>query len=312
MTPMTPARSHTPPHVHARALAPLVALVLAALLGMMLGACAKRGPQSVRPPRIPAAPPVADSVTVGLWHLDERGGTHCTDSSPFRNYGTAGPETRIEFGRYKSARGFTATAQSFVFVPYNPVMESPRGFTVEAWVFLNDYSRYELSGIAMRWTPTPNQQSWLLGVVGQKLPSGTTTTPSPGMFNAEVVGIPSGRLIFAFSPELAAGTQSFASTSTFPLRRWVHVAASVDGEIVRIFIDGRLDVQVAIANGIRRSDAPLVVGNVIDPRRLTDFASDLRQDPANLPLPWYALNGTVDELRISNVARQVFESADLR
>ena len=81
---------------------------------------------------------------------------------------------------------------------------------------------------------------------------------------------------------------------------------------MRLFIDGRLDVQVAIANGIARSSAPLVVGNALDPRRLTDFGGDLRQDPGNLPLPFYALNGLVDELRLSNVARQVFESADLR
>jgi hypothetical protein len=96
------------------------------------------------------------------------------------------------------------------------------------------------------------------------------------------------------------------------MRTWVHVAASVDGEVVRLFINGRLDVQVAIANAIHRSTAPLVVGNALDPRLLTDFGGDLRQDPANLPLPYYALNGIVDELRLSNVARKSFESADMR
>jgi hypothetical protein len=118
--------------------------------------------------------------------------------------------------------------------------------------------------------------------------------------------------VFAFRPELAAGAQSFASTATLPMRTWVHVAASVDGEVVRLFINGRLDVQVAIANAIHRSTAPLVVGNALDPRLLTDFGGDLRQDPANLPLPYYALNGIVDELRLSNVARKSFESADMR
>ena len=176
-----------------------------------------------------------------------------------------------------------------MFIPYNPVMESPRGFTVEAWVYLNDYSRYELSGIAMRWTPVPNEQSWLLGVVGAKLGPPTITTSSPGWFNQEVATFNTGHILFAFRPELAAGTQSFSSTAIVPKQRWVHVAASVDGEVVRIFIDGRLDVQVAIANGIHRSSAPLVVGNALDPRLLTEFGSDLRQDPANLPLPFYAL-----------------------
>lgn len=286
--------------------------LLSALLAASLGACAKHGPRALQAPAAPARAPEADSVTVGLWHFDERAGTHATDSSPFRNYGTAGPETRIEFGRYRSARGFTATSQSFVYVPYNPVMESPRGFTVEAWVYLNDLSHYELSGIAMRWSPVPNEQSWLLGVVGQKLVPPTVPEPSPGWFDSEVATLDTGHLVFAFRPELAAGTHSFQSAVALPMRRWVHVAASVDGEVVRVYIDGRLDVQVAIANGIHRSDAPLVVGNALDPRKLTDFGSDLRQDPNNLPLPFYALNGIVDELRLSSTARQSFESADLR
>jgi hypothetical protein len=283
-----------------------------ALLVLSVGACAKHGPHGMRPPVQPAAPPRADSVTVGLWHFDERAGTHVGDASPFQLSGTSGPDTRAEFGRYKGARAFTATAQSFVFIPYNPVMESPRGFTVESWVYLNDISDFELSGIAMRWTPVPNEQSWLLGVVGRRLGPPTITISSPGWFDSEVATLTEGHLVFAFRPELAAGTQSFQSSATLPLGRWVHVAASVDGEVVRLFIDGRLDVQVAIANGIHRSSAALIVGNALDPRKLTDFGSDLRLDPNNLPLPYYALNGVVDELRLSNVARQSFESADLR
>jgi hypothetical protein len=282
------------------------------LLAVGLGACAKHGPHGMRAPALAPSPPVADSVTVGLWRFDERAGIHVADSSPFQLSGTVGPDTRLDFGRFKSARTFTATAQSWVFIPYNPVMESPRGFTVDAWVYLNDYSSYELSGIAMRWTPVPNEQSWLLGVVGNKLGPPTITTSSPGWFTNEVATFTAGHLVFAFRPELAAGTQSFASTATLPLRQWLHLAASVDGEVVRLYIDGRLDVQVAIANGIHRSTAPLVVGNALDPRLLTEFGGDLRQDPANLPLPYYALNGSVDELRLSNVARQHFESADLR
>jgi hypothetical protein len=290
------------------AVRPLLMLSLAALLG----ACMKHGPHALRAPAQPAAPPLVDSVTVGLWRFDEHGGSRVSDSSPFRLSGSAGPDTRTQFGRYKSAREFTATAQSFVFIPYNPVMESPRGFTVEAWLYLNAYSRYELSGIAMRWTPVPNEQSWLLGVVGEKLGEPTLTVASPGWFDNEVATLATGHLAFAFRPELAAGTQSFQSNVTVPLGRWVHVAASVDGEVVRLFIDGRLDTQVAIANGIHVSSAPLIVGNALDPRRLTDFGSDLRQDPNDLPLPFYALNGIVDELRLSNVARHAFESADLR
>jgi hypothetical protein len=278
---------------------------------LLLASCGRNGePKPATPPPAPAVPPEADSVTVALWRFDERAGNSLSDSSPFRLMATAGPEARIEFGRYRNARSFTATAQSFAIAPYNPIMESPRGFSIECWLYLRDYSRYELSVIAARWTPVPNEQSWVFGVVGRKI--GSATTPSPGWFAGEVIALSSGRLMFSFTPELAAGTQSFMSTTTLPLDRWVHVAATLDGEIVKLFVDGRLDSQAAIVNGIRRSTAPLVIGNVLDTRRLTEFGSDLRQDPSNSLLPFYALNGTLDELRLSNVARIRFESADLR
>ena len=285
----------------------------AALALLVAASCGRHGngePKSAAPPPSASMPPAVDSVTVGLWRFDDRVGTEVLDASPFRLNGVAGPDARIEFGRYQNARTFTATSQSFVFVPYNPVMESPRGFTVEAWVFVNDLTRYELSAIAMRWTPVPTEQSWILGVVGRNF--GSVTTPSPGWFHSQVASLSTGRLVFAFNPDLAAGSQSYVSSAAVPLRRWVHVAASVDGEVVRLFLDGRLDNQFAVPNGIRRSTAPLVVGNVLDPRRLTSISGDLRLDPTNLPLPFYALNGSVDELRISNVARASFESADLR
>jgi hypothetical protein len=290
----------------ARRLAPLVLLALAA-------ACAKQGggePRAAATPPAGPAPPAVDSVTVALWRFDERGGTDVSDASPFRLAGTAGPEARIEFGRYRNARAFIATTQSFVFVPYNPAMESPRGFTVEAWVMLNDLSRYELSALAARWTPVPGEQSWVLGVVGRKI--GSVVTPSPGWFDQEVASLSSGRLMFAFRPDLAAGTQSFMSSVPLPTQRWVHVAATVDGEVVRLYLDGQLDTQVAVPSGIRRSSAPLVVGNALDPRRLSTFGADLHLDPSGLPPPFYALNGAVDELRLSNVARASFESAELR
>ena len=292
-------------------------LRLACVGTLALGACAKRGAGTAHefapePPRLPQVQPTADSVTVGLWHFDERGGNKVTDASPFRVGGLVGLDARVEFGRYKSARGFTATVQSFVFIPYNPVLESPRGFTVEAWIYLNDLSRYELSGIAMRWSPIPNEQSWLMGVVGRKLAGAATSTPSPGWFDDVVSPFNTGHLVFAYRPESAVGTQRFTSSATLPLSRWVHVAVSVDGEVVKIYVDGRLDSQVAVATGIKRSEAPLVVGNALDPRKLTDMTGSLRVDESTGVLPWYALNGTVDELRISNVARKEFESTDAR
>jgi hypothetical protein len=296
--------------VRPRSIVPLACATLIALAGCAHHDATSKNGFAPEPPRLAPEPPVADSVTVGLWHFDERSGPRVQDDSPFRLTGVAGPDAQVEFGRFKSARSFTATVQSFVVVPYNPVMESPRGFTVEAWIYLNDISTYELSAIAMRWSPTPSEQSWLLGVVGRNLAA--TSSPSPGWFSDVVAPFNTGHLVFAFRPETANSLQRFSSSATLPTNRWVHVAASVDGEIVKIFIDGRLDVQVVVSTGIKRSEAPLVIGNALDPRRLTDLSGELKQDLADNPLPWYALNGLVDELRISNVARKSFESTEAR
>ena len=54
------------------------------------------------------------------------------------------------------------------------------------------------------------------------------------------------------------------------------------------------------------------MGSAFDPRRLADLSGELKQDLANSPLSWYALNGLVDELRISITARKEFESTDAR
>ena len=279
-------------------------LPCAALLALC--ACAGGGVAFAAPPA--PEPSTADSVTIGLWHFDERSGPRVSDSGPSRLNGVAGPDARVEFGRFKSARSFAGGQQSFVVVPYNPVMESPRAFTVEAWVYLNGLSDHELSAIAMRWSPTPGEQSWVLGVVGQK---GGATASSLGGFSDAVAPFATGRLVFAFRADRASNLQRACSSSPLPLRRWVHVAASVDGEVVRITFDGRLDAQVVIANGIRPSVAPLVIGNAVDPRRLTDAHGELRQGPGGAS-PAYALNGLVDELRLSKVARKTFESTGAR
>jgi len=186
----------------------LSSLACAALL--TLAGCAHHGATSkngfaAEPPGQQPEAPSADSVTVGLWHFDERGGPRVQDAGPFRLTGVAGPDAQVEFGRYKSARSFTATVQSFVIVPYNPVMESPRGFTVEAWIYLNDISTYELSPIAMRWSPSLDEQSWVFGVAGRNLAA--TTTPSPGWFTDVVATASTGQLVFAFRPDPAKGLQ---------------------------------------------------------------------------------------------------------
>ena len=293
-----------------------LAVAALALAAGCAGTGAGRGPHAARVPRVrhAPAPPEADSVTIALWRFDENGGTRCGDAGPFRLTGTAGLDTHTDFGRFRSARVFQrGLVQSFAEVPFNPEMNSSRGFTVETWVYLNSTSPYELQALAARWTPVPNQQSWVLGVTGQHYSYPNVGTDSPGWFNTETLGFSPNHVVFIYQPAEAAGDKAYASTGELPLQRWVHVAVTLDSRSVRFWINGQPDAQFATLQTLRDSDAPLVMGNVFDTRRLTDFGGDLRVDETlPSPLTFYQLDGDLDEMRLSNAARRSFESLDSR
>jgi hypothetical protein len=253
----------------------------------------------------PAAPPV-DSVTTALWRLDESGGTRVADAGPFRLEGVAGIETRTDFGRAGSARLFTHSLDSFILVPYNPVLENGGGLTVESWVRLNAYGDYEDTPIVGRWSEDANQQSWLLSIIGRRLTPPLAQLPSPGHHNSLVTQGPRGGVLFAYQPGEASAPRAFVSTQAIPLDRWTHIAATFDGSVVKIFIDGHLDAQYATRGTIRKSGAPLLFGNYFDTRRLSSFGGDLRLDTGGDPNAYYALTGALDEVRISSAARSDF------
>lgn len=253
--------------------------------------------------------PVADSITIALWHFDENGGTRAADAGPFRLDAEAGLDTRTNFGRFRAARTFQRSADSFVHVPYNPEMEPARGLTIEAWIYVNTVSDYELQVIAARWSPLANQQSWVFGVTGYGLTAPRVSLDSPGWFRP-VTGIaPAMRLVFGYQPAAATGSRGYFSTQDIPLQRWVHVAASVDGDAVRLVIDGRTDSEVVSPGVVRASQAPLFAGNCFDPRFLTHYSGDLRVDPSASVFAPYAFDGMIDELRLSAGVRTRFESA---
>ncbi len=104
--------------------------------------------------------PPADSVTVALWRMDETGDTRVRDVSPFRLEGIAGPETSTDFGRFNGARRFRQSLDSFVLIPSNPLFNFKGSFTIEAWIYPDDYGWYEATPIVSKWTPLANEQSW--------------------------------------------------------------------------------------------------------------------------------------------------------
>ena len=84
------------------------------------------------------------------------------------------------------------------------------------------------------------------------------------------------------------------------------MAVTCDGQVLRFWLNGEPDGVFATTGHVRPSRAPLLVGNFFDPRFLTDFGGELRQDSSVGPAPYYAFDGGMDELRISSVARTRF------
>lgn len=272
---------------------------LLAVAGLLaLAGCAKN---TGTPAAVTAAPgtPV-DSATVALWRMDETGGTRAADSGPHRLHAAAGEDTRTTFGRFRNARVFGASVNSFLYVPPSPLLDLGPAFTIECWLAPNAYSIYEDMTIAARWSPLTSDHSWIFAVVGSRTVSGPAWHQS-FLRNARL-----GRLVFVFQPEDAGVPLVYHSQTLLELGRWTHVAVTGDGQVVRFWVNGEPDGIFATTGRVRPGRAPLLVGNFFDPRFLTDFGGELRQDSSVDPTPYYALDGGMDELRISNVARTQF------
>lgn len=279
----------------------LGAVLLAAMAGAALG-CA--GHLS----RLPAAigAPQPDSATVALWHMDERAGTLVADAGPHHLDATAGRGTQTPYGRYGLCRGFTASFDSFVYLPFDQAIDVVDRLTIEAWIYPRVLGQDEDTPIAGRWTEDPSQQSWLFSLGGRSLTAPENVNPGPGYHLTFFSPPEPGHLWFVYQPAAAGPPRAFVSVREIELNRWTHVAVAFDGEEVRLYIDGMLDAQFASAGRIRASSAPLLVGNYFDPRTLTRFGGDLRPEITGAAVPSYAYQGLIDELRLSSESRRTF------
>jgi hypothetical protein len=301
-------RRFTPASIAARmsgiAVALFAAMVLPAAMALLATGCAHTG-GSGGVTGTGDKVPIADSITVALWHFDEGAGTQLFDSGPFRLVATAGTDVRPDFGRIKSARRFQRTLDSFVYVPPNPVLVPSSGFSCEMWIDPTEYGQYELTPLAACWNEQPNQQSWMFALCGRNLRPPVAFLPSPGFFAFAMPNQTPGLLVFIFQPDNAGAPRTFFSGSTIQLNRWTHVAVTFDDDVVRFWVDGHMDAQYASPGGIRSSPAPLLMANYFDLRFLTGFNGTLRANTSD-PNPYYAFVGSMDEVRISSAARTSF------
>jgi len=278
---------------------------IAALLALAVGGCATGGGAGGSKSAVTQAP--VDSATVAAWRFDDAAGPHVADAGPLRIDARAGIDTRADFGRVRNGRLFTRNIDSFVYAPYRPPLDPPSGFTVELWVYPTAWGEYEIAPLIGRWTERAGEQSWMLGLSGLNR-GAFASVVGPNHLESMLQRSGPGFVVFAFEPREAGSQRTFASATGLTLERWTHIAVSYDGKIVRFYLNGRQDAQYATSGWIRGSAAPVLMGNYFDWRALSEFGGDLRVESGD-KTPYYAFEGSLDDVRLSNVARTDFPHA---
>jgi len=250
-----------------------------------------------------AAPVVTDS-TVALYRFDESTGLVLTDTAPAHRDGIYGLDAHVEFGRFRGARRFTGTINSFALVAADRAPALGPSWTMQVWVRPTAIGLVECNVIAARWTEQPEEQGWMLGMLGANRPTVPDAPPIPDVFTAALPRHEAGLVVFAFQPREAGAPRAFTSTTRLELDRWQQVTVTYDGATLSLYLDGRLDAQYTDPAGIRDVATPLVFGNLIDPRWLTDSLGATRVPDDGSHWPFYAWVGLLDEFSLTEgVAR---------
>jgi hypothetical protein len=213
---------------------------------------------------------VVNDGLIGYWPMDENSGVALSDRSGYDQTGAFGnPPTWTTSSAplassNPSALSFNGT-NSFTSVPWNSRFDLPGDLTVAFWA-------YRAAG-SSTWTR----------MVGK----GTgATTVNYGVWTGPAIGYKA-----YFQQYTAAGGVSINLTGTTPLAigTWYHIACTVTGNTVRIYINGVLD-----ATGTRTA----VPGMSTDPLVFGGYSGSF-------------FNGSLDDVRLYNRAIASTEIASL-
>jgi hypothetical protein len=154
------------------------------------------------------------------------------------------------------AQALSFDGNDFVQVTSSPSLNLQTNLTLEAWVFADG--------------PPANQQ----GIMG-------TWDDNNGSLRTYLFWIQGGRMEFLLAPSFARPRDTIA----FPINRWVHVAATYDGSVARLYRDGTNVSSVPVTGLIATNPRPFFIGRT--------------EGGSNGPDFW---RGRMDEVRVWNRA----------
>ncbi len=176
-----------------------------------------------------AAPAPAAGLVAALG-FNEGSGLSVGDASPEGNGGTVSGASWTAAGRYGSALSFDGV-NDWVTVADDASLDVSGAFTLEAWV-------------------RPAAGGGIRTVVLKELPPGDLAYALYG----SVFGPPHGEVFATGGFFIAAGT------GPAPLNTWTHLAATLSGGSLRLYVNGNLVRTTAVSGTARVSDAPLRIG----------------------------------------------------
>jgi hypothetical protein len=197
---------------------------------------------------------------VGAWSFDEGSGTTIADAS---GHGNAGALTGAEWtkGKHGFALSFDGR-KSFVKVPHASALRFARGMTIDAWV-----------------RPAALDGGW------------RTIVSKPGSRKSVAFGL----FTSARKARASVATRSVATRSALAVGRWTHLAATWDGKVQRLYVDGKRVGSARYDGSGLEAKSPLTIGGAstagkdfrgqIDDVRVYDRAISAKQITQDAKLP---------------------------
>ncbi len=169
----------------------------------------------------------SDMQTAGLWHMEETGSS-IVDSSGNGNTGTA-TNTTNETGKIGNARGY-ADNNDYITVADHASLKPSQQISVEAWVNPTSIDSYDVILMKSSWT-------WTNGY---------------GLYS-----LSGGNDIHFYINNYS----SYKASGTLELNKWSHIVGTYDGNVIKLFINGKLVSSVDyISSTINHVSDPLYIG----------------------------------------------------
>ncbi|HEY7313483.1 MAG TPA: Ig-like domain-containing protein, partial [Gemmataceae bacterium] len=198
---------------------------------------------------------------VAAYNFDQGSGTTLTDVSGNGNNGTISNATWVSNGKFGGALQFTGATNSMVTIPDSSTLNLTKGMTLEAWVEATSLN-------------SPDQ-GWVAPISKDNLASSANDV-SYALYAANGTGTPPATHILRNGND--KGVQG---SSVLPLNTWTFLAATYDGNTLKMYVNGNLVGSQTLRGSITTTSDPLHIGG--------DWSGEM-------------FTGLIDNVRIYNTA----------